>query len=81
MTVPLYAPGDTLFEPRVVVLDWRLSKIVRVGQMRLRGLVDFYNLLNTNAALIVSGTYGSTWPRPTSTPPGRTVRIGAKVDW
>jgi hypothetical protein len=81
VTVPLYAPGDTLFEPRVVVLDWRLSKVVSVGHMRLRGLVDFYNLLNTNAALLVSGTYDSTWPRPTSTPPGRTVRIGAKVDW
>jgi hypothetical protein len=81
VTVALYAPGDTLFEPRVVVLDWRLSKLVRAGQYRLRGLIDFYNLLNTNAGLIVSPTYGSTWPRPTSTPPGRTVRIGAKVDW
>jgi hypothetical protein len=47
----------------------------------VRGLVDFYNLLNTNAALLVSGTYDGAWPRPTSTPPGRTVRVGAKVDW
>jgi hypothetical protein len=81
VTVPLYAPGDTLFEPRVVVLDWRFSKLFQMGQFRLRGLVDFYNLLNTNAALLVSGTYDAAWPRPTSTPPGRTVRIGAKVDW
>ena len=81
VAVPLYAPGDTLFEPRLVMLDWRISKIVRIGQVRLQGLVDFFNLLNTNSVLRVSGTFGGSWPRPVSTVPGRTVRLGAKVDW
>ena len=81
VTVPLYAPGDTLYEPRLVILDWRVSKTVQVGEVRVQGLVDFFNLLNTNAATSVSSSYGATWPRPTSTPPGRTVRVGAKVNW
>jgi hypothetical protein len=29
----------------------------------------------------VSGTFGGSWPRPVSIVPGRTVRLGAKVDW
>ena len=81
MTVPLFPQGKTLFEPRLVLLDWRLSKIVRAGQLRLEGLVDFFNLLNANAALSVSNAFDSSWPRPTSTAPGRTIRLGAKVRW
>ncbi len=81
VSVPLYAPGDTLFESRLVMLDWRVSKLFRIGQVRMQGLVDFFNLLNTDAVLRVSGTFGGSWPRPVSTVPGRTVRFGAKVDW
>lgn len=81
VSVPLYAPGHTLFEDRVVMLDWRVSKLFQVGDVRMQGLVDFFNLLNTNAVLRVSGTFGGSWPRPVSTVPGRTVRFGAKVDW
>lgn len=81
VTVPLYPQGKTLFEPRLVMLDWRLSKLVRVGGMRVQGLIDFFNLLNENAALSVSNAYDARWPRPTSTPPGRTIRLGAKVNW
>ena len=81
VSVPLYAPGDTLFERRIVMLDWRVSKLFQVGDVRMQGLVDFFNLLNTNAVLRVSGTFGGSWPRPVSTVPGRTIRFGAKVDW
>ena len=80
-SVPLYAAGDTLFEQRLAMLDWRLSKIVQVGQVRVQGLIDIFNLLNTNAALSVSLSYGSRWPFPRSTLPGRTIRFGAKVNW
>jgi len=81
VSVPLYASGNTLFEPRLVMLDWRVSKNVRVGQLRLQGLIDFFNMLNANAALAVSNSYDATWPRPISTVPGRTIRLGAKVNW
>lgn len=81
VNVPLYAPGVTLFEPRLVMMDWRLSKIVRLGQRRLEALIDVFNLLNTNAALSVANSYAASWPRPTSTAPGRTIRLGAKVNW
>lgn len=79
--VPLYPEDDTLFEPRLVMLDWRFSKIFRIGGVRVQGLVDFFNLMNVNVALAVSDAFGGSWPRPTSTVPGRTARLGAKVDW
>jgi hypothetical protein len=81
VTVPLYPQGKTLFEPRLVMLDWRVSKQVRVARLRVQGLIDFFNLANANAALAVSNAYDARWPRPTSTLPGRTVRVGAKVNW
>jgi hypothetical protein len=81
VTVPLYAPGVTLFEPYITQLDWRFSKVARIGGYRLEGDLDVFNALNTNAALSVNSSYGTTWQRPTATLAGRTIRIGGKLSF
>ncbi|MGE3707946.1 MAG: hypothetical protein AB7I13_21940, partial [Vicinamibacterales bacterium] len=63
-TVPLIAP-QTLFEPRRMLLDLRLTKTFTLGpSMRLRANLDVYNLLNDSSIVEINNTYGSAWLRP-----------------
>jgi hypothetical protein len=47
-----------------VILDWRFGKIFRIGQVRLQGLVGFFNLVNGNVAFGVSDPFRGSRRRP-----------------
>lgn len=81
VNVNLYPWDITLFEPRIMQLDWRFAKIVRFGGRRLEGSIDIYNLLNENTVITQVSTFGPTWQRPTRILAGRTVRLGAQLNF
>ena len=78
--INLVPPGSE-YGQRANQLDLRVSKIIRVGQMRTSINVDVANALNANAVLGVNGTYGSAWLAPLNIMDGRLVKIGAQVDF
>jgi hypothetical protein len=57
------APG-ALYESRITQLDFRLTKIVRLGRTRIQGMFDLYNVLNGSAILSENSRYGSAWLTP-----------------
>jgi hypothetical protein len=79
-TPALYAP-NTKFENRLTQLDFRLTKIVTMGRMRVQGKFDVYNLFNANTVLADKTTYGSAWLIPTTILDGRLFKVGAQLDF
>ena len=79
-TVSLIEPG-TEFEGRYNQLDLRLTKTIRLGQMRLQGMADAYNVLNASTIVGRVNAYGPRWGRPTNVQLGRIVKFGAQLDW
>jgi hypothetical protein len=79
-TVPLIQPG-TMFGERMTQVDLRLGKNVKYKGMRIRALVDFANLLNSNAVLVVNTTYGTNWLRPSYVLPGRLIKPNVQIDF
>ena len=80
VTIPLVAP-QTLFEDRVSRLDLRLSKVFRVGRLRVRGNVDAYNVLNANSVRSVLSTYGARWRTPAQILDPRLVEVGGTISF
>ena len=55
-------PYGTMHEPRGHQIDFRFSKIVRVGgTARLRGNFDIFNAFNANDVLQTVPRYGTQW--------------------
>jgi hypothetical protein len=79
-TVPLIKPG-TIFGERMTQLDLRLGKNFRYKSGRVRALLDFANLLNSNAVLVVNTTYGTNWLRPSYVLPGRLIKPTVQIDF
>jgi len=80
-TVPLIAPG-TMFGDRMNQIDLRVGKNFRLrGGVRIRALVDFANVLNANAVLVLNTTYGANWLRPTYVLPGRLIKPNVQIDF
>jgi hypothetical protein len=80
VTVSLIAPG-TEYGERLFQLDFRLSKIVRIGALRIQLNADAYNALNADTILLQNNTYGPQWRQPTYILPGRLVKFGAQVNF
>lgn len=80
VTVPLVQPG-TLFGERLNQVDLRLAKAVRVSRFTVRGMVDLYNVFNSNAVLALNTTFGPGWQRPLIILPGRFVKFGAQMNF
>ncbi len=78
--VELIAPG-TMYGERLYQFDVRLAKILQVGPMRLRGMVDVFNVFNVNTVLRMNNVYGSNWQQPALITQGRLVRFGMQVDF
>ena len=78
--VDLVAPG-TMFGERLLMFDARAARNFRVGGMRVRGMLDLYNVLNANTVLIMNNTYGSAWQRPLNIMGGRLVKFGISMDF
>jgi hypothetical protein len=69
---------------RMSQLDLRVSRLVKVGGMRIRGMIDFYNALNSNVDLVANATYGtdgSAWRIPIVTLPPRLAKVGVQIDF
>jgi hypothetical protein len=86
-TVPLIAPM-TQFLSRRTQLDLRLTKTVKVGNIRLQANADVYNALNSSSVVAVNSTYGPAWQHPASDNavggvdpilPGRLVQFGGQI--
>jgi hypothetical protein len=80
VSIPLVEPY-TMFEKRLSQIDFRLTKIVRVGRTRIQGMLDIYNLLNASTILDVNATYGPAWRVPLSILGPRLFKLGAQVDF
>ena len=78
--VELIEPG-TLYENRFTQVDFRITKIVQVGPMRLKAMFDLYNMLNSSAVLVLNTRFGPQWQRPTFILPGRLIKFGFQVDF
>jgi hypothetical protein len=78
--VPLIAPG-TMYDERLYQLDFRASKIFRIGQRRLQANVDLYNAGNASSILSINTTYGQNWLRPTGILQGRLIKFGGQFDF
>jgi carboxypeptidase family protein len=83
VTVNVAKPG-TLFTDRFNELDLRLSKILRFGRLRAEGMVDFFNVLNSNAVTEVNAVYGTTgaaWQQAQGILAARLVKFGVQFNF
>jgi hypothetical protein len=79
-TVPLIPPG-AMFEDRLSQIDARLTKNVRFGRMRVRGMLDLYNIANSSYIFLRNNAYGGAWGRPLTISGGRLLKLGVQVDF
>ena len=81
-TVPvqLLETGE-MWDERITQLDVRLTKIFRVGGVRVKGLFDLYNALNANPIVAMNTTYGPRWQEPTQILDARLFKLGIQLDF
>jgi hypothetical protein len=71
-----------MYADRYNQIDARITKNISLpGRMRLRAMVDSYNLFNTATPLSHSNTFGGLWLRPLTLPPGRFAKFGLQLDF
>ena len=75
-------PPNTQFEPRLTQVDVRVSRSFRMmGNARLRGSLDIYNIFNANSVLSMTPIYGASWMNAAQVLSPRLLRIGAQLDF
>ena len=83
-TVELLRPFTMLGE-YAKQLDVRFSKSFKVGQVRLRGTLDIYNLLNTSSVQTLNTRLSSSganlWQQPTQILQARYFQFGTQIDF
>jgi len=71
-----------VFGDRLNQVDFRVTKIIKVGTGRLEANVDFYNLGNSDAILTQQNAYSLTgWTRPTLVIQPRFVKFTVRYDF
>ena len=81
VTVPIIPPG-TIFGPRLQQVDLRFSRLFSlVGNARIRGNFDVYNVMNASNVLNMNTNYGPAWQNVTQILSGRLLRLGAQFDF
>ena len=80
VAVQLINPG-TQYDPRLNQLDTRFTRTFRLGRHRVQGMVDLYNLLNSNAAVTINTTYGPNFLVPTRILTARLLKVGMQINW
>ena len=73
--------SGTMYADRMSQLDFRIAKAFKLGQGKLTGSADIYNLLNGSTVLSQNNTYGTTganWLVPTSIVPARLFKVEAR---
>ena len=79
-SVNIIEPG-TMYGDRLNQIDFRASKVVRFGRMRLNANVDIFNVMNANAVVRQNNTYGAAWQRPQFIMLGRFLKLGAQLNF
>jgi hypothetical protein len=80
-TISIVEPG-TMYGDGRQQLDFRISKIFRVGRMSVEPQFDLYNALNENAVTTVNTIYGitgATWQVPLAILPARLAKFGVQM--
>jgi hypothetical protein len=72
---------QTVFDDRVNQIDFRVNKTFKIGNKRLQGMLDIYNIMNTNTVTGAVGSYGPAWLRATQVMGGRLFRLGTQFDF
>jgi hypothetical protein len=80
VAVNLVQPG-TLYGDRLNQTDFRVSKVVTVGRSRFEGILDLYNLFNSNVVLTMNNTYGANWLQPLTILPGRLAKVAVRINY
>jgi hypothetical protein len=78
--IPLLEPFSD-YNDRITQLDMRITKIFALNDVRLRAMVDIYNLVNAGTVTSENQRFGSTWLFPRSILDGRLVRFGVQLDF
>ena len=79
----LLPPGDS-YGDRLNQVDFRVTKVLRMGRSRAAVNVDVYNALNANPVTAVNLNYtgnGSTWLQPQSILAARLVKVSVQFDY
>ncbi len=63
------------------ILDLRLSKVFRIGNVSIEGMIDGFNFLNANNILVSGTVTGGNLGVPISVLPPRVLRIGARLEF
>jgi hypothetical protein len=79
VTVNLVEPG-TMYGERLNQVDFRFSKLVRVGRARTSINLDLYNAFNSSTPLTVQSNY-AVWLRPQTIVMARFAKISAQLDF
>jgi hypothetical protein len=83
VAVNLITPG-TMLNDRTNQVDVRLTRTFMAGRTKIRGMLDFYNVLNANPVIVWNNTYGTngaSWLVPQQILQGRLVKFGAQWDF
>ena len=67
--------------PNITLVDVRTEKTFRVGDTRVMGFADVYNIFNANAAQTLTTSSGGAYLRPTVITGPRIARIRARLEW
>jgi hypothetical protein len=70
-----------LSESRQSQFDVRVAKAFPFGRVRVKPLVDVYNVFNANTVLSDNNTFNALWPRPITLLGGRLFKFGADIDF
>jgi hypothetical protein len=73
--------AGTVYVERMRQLDFRMSKLFRVGTTRTSVNFDFFNVLNSNSVINENITYGATWRAPQLILLPRIFKLSAQFDF
>jgi hypothetical protein len=75
-------PANARRQDNITVFDVRIEKGVTLARnIRVRGFLDLFNLLNSNAAETRTVSTGASFLRPTAILAPRTARLGVRVSF
>jgi hypothetical protein len=73
--------AGSVYVERMRQLDFRMSKLFRVGTTRTSLNFDFYNVLNSNSVINENITYGAAWRTPQLILLPRIFKLSAQFDF
>ena len=80
-SVELLAPNTLFQEDRLNLLNVGITRVVRVGTLRMQPSLDLHNALNANSILRVNVRYGPAWRTVQGVLPPRMIKLAVRVDF